>query len=196
MSAFIVVGRNSVSFKTWIVLKWRWNSHPAHGRIQSKTAWHYSSSKTTYLGIRCRPHYKEEDNYWLSAMGWNAAEACSQDKEHDFVVCMFVQRNFTLKKKKKGFTNFITQRKGLQQGFLTSSIPLLLLGVRESCSLRYGASSTSNSAQPGRCMGSLLRVQSYGWNKVSSHLVVIGSSLNQLVALAASYKLTISQQCE
>lgn len=33
-------------------------------------------------------------------MGWNAAEACSQDKEHDFVVCMFVQRNFTLKKKK------------------------------------------------------------------------------------------------
>lgn len=38
MSAFIVVGRNSVSFKTWIVLKWRWNSHPAHGRIQSKTA--------------------------------------------------------------------------------------------------------------------------------------------------------------
>lgn len=34
-------------------------------------------------------------------MGWNAAEACSQDKEHDFVVCMFVQRNFTLKKKKR-----------------------------------------------------------------------------------------------
>lgn len=46
--------------------------------------WNYSSSKTTYLGIRCRPHYKEEDNYWLTAMEWNAAEACSQDKEHDF----------------------------------------------------------------------------------------------------------------